>query len=83
MVPLWVSIPQALTPETPSVGVGWGGPDGGPLQSGVSSQRQGKVLCAGAAWPEVWGEEAICTTVSVSAGIVAASFVNLGRCDCE
>lgn len=65
------------------MGVGWGGPGGDPLQSGVSCQRQGKVLSAGAAWLEVWGEEAIRITVSVSAGIVAASFVNLDRCDCE
>lgn len=48
-----------------------------------SPLRQGKVLHAGAVWPVVWGEEAIHVTVSVSAGIVAASFVNLGRCDCE
>jgi len=84
MVPRWVSTPQSRTLKTPSMGVGsGGGGGGGPISSGVSCQRQGKVLSAGAAGPEVWGEEAIRTTVSLSAGIVAASFVNLGRCDCE
>lgn len=39
-------------------GVGYGG--GGLIQSRVSSQKQGKALRAGTAWPEGKGEEAIC-----------------------
>lgn len=47
-VGLWeVMIPQSLTPETPSVGVGWGGAGGSPIQSGVPSQRRKGVKCRG------------------------------------